>query len=189
MVRSIVGMTHRGLCRSRCNPALAQQRAEGVAKGMNVNRSAAFVPLVDLPLARRHFHPASNAGGNKVTVKNSHQPGRHGEQRRIGRQRRHGQRQTRLPLSPRRIALVAFPAFLVFRVESNGRHVRGGFLQSRCLVGKPSSKIGGKIGPKGIVDPSRFFSSAAFEHQEGMVGVEDHLPHGDAKPVRPCEVR
>ena len=58
------------------------------------------------------------------------------------------QRQTRLPLWPRRIALVAFPAFLVFRVESNGRRSSGGFLQSRCLVGKPSSKIGGKIGPK-----------------------------------------
>jgi hypothetical protein len=84
------------------------------------------------------------------------------EQRRIGRQRRHGrQRQTKLPLSARRIALVAFSAFLVFRVESNRRRSSGGFLQSRCLVGKPLAKIGGKIGPKGIVDPSRFFSSAA----------------------------
>ena len=52
-----VGMTHRGLCRSRCHPALAQQCAERMAKGMNVNRSAAFVPLVDLPLCRRPPSP------------------------------------------------------------------------------------------------------------------------------------
>ena len=173
MVRSIVGMTHRGLCRSRCHPALAQQRAEGVAKGMNVNRSAASSPC---PSPFGHY--PRQAG--QVTVKDSHQPGRHGEQRRIGRQRRHGsQRQTRLPLWPRRIALVAFLPFLVFRVESNGRRFSGGFLQSRCLVGKPSSKIGGKIGPKryrrsfavlfvgGVRAPGRAWRRRA------------HLPHGN----------
>ncbi|MFZ1935484.1 MAG: hypothetical protein WCB27_01920 [Thermoguttaceae bacterium] len=79
-------MTHGGLCGSRCYPGSAQQRAERMPQGMNVYRSAAFVPLFDLPLARRYLHPASNAGGNKVKVQDSHQGNGHGEQRHIGRQ-------------------------------------------------------------------------------------------------------
>ncbi len=80
MVKSIVGMTHGGLCRPGRNPAFAQQGAEGVPHGMNVNRPAPFVPL-------------GNPGKQQVAVKDSHQPGRHGEDGSIGRQRRPGGRQ------------------------------------------------------------------------------------------------
>ena len=136
MVRSIVGMTHRGLCRSRCHPALAQQRAERVPQGVNVNRPAAFVPLRD---------PRKP----QVPVKDSHQPGRHGEQRRIGRQRRHGQRQTRLPLWPRRIALVAFlpvsgvsgriePPALLWRLPAKRRPCRQAIGEDR-RQGRPEA--------------------------------------------------
>ncbi|MEN6368058.1 MAG: hypothetical protein ABFC88_14760 [Thermoguttaceae bacterium] len=62
-------------------------------QGVYINRPAAFVPLVDSPLARRQFNPASNAGGYKVPVENLDQPMRHGEDQGIGRQRRPGRRQ------------------------------------------------------------------------------------------------
>ena len=58
-------MTHRGLCRSRRHPAFAQQRAEGVPKGMNVNRSAPFVHLGD---ARKPQVPVKNIYQTSGTV-------------------------------------------------------------------------------------------------------------------------
>ena len=66
-------MPHGGLRRSRGNPALAQQRSERGAQGVNVEAPAAVVAFVDGPLAI-HFHPAGDAGGNKVAVKDLHQP-------------------------------------------------------------------------------------------------------------------
>jgi hypothetical protein len=72
-----------------------------------------------------------------------------------------------MPLSPRRIAPVAFLSFLVFRVESNRRRSSGGFLQSRRLLCKPSTKIGGKIGAKRDCRSFSVFFVGGFEHQIG----------------------
>ena len=80
------GMTHGGLCRSRRHPALAQQRAEGVAKGMNVNRPAAFVRLSIFHLpgdtSTRRAMPAATKSRSRIRTSSSG----HGEQRHISRQ-------------------------------------------------------------------------------------------------------
>ncbi|MGD0654981.1 MAG: hypothetical protein ABSA16_11595 [Thermoguttaceae bacterium] len=54
-------------------------------QGVNVNRPAAFVPLVDLPFLRPHLHPASDTGSDKIKFKYLHQSLRHSEDRRIRR--------------------------------------------------------------------------------------------------------
>lgn len=67
------------LCGTGLHASLAQERAEGMAKGMNVYRPAAFVLFVDLPFARRDFNTASYTSSNQVTIENLDQPMRHGE--------------------------------------------------------------------------------------------------------------
>ena len=61
-------MPHRGLSRSWRNAPLAQQRPERSSQGVNVERPAPFVGLVD-------------PSGEQVAVEDSHQPGGNVEQR------------------------------------------------------------------------------------------------------------
>ncbi|MGA7698336.1 MAG: hypothetical protein WCB27_01915 [Thermoguttaceae bacterium] len=59
------------------------------------------------------------------------------------------------------------------------RNALGGFLQGRCLVGKPSSKIGGKIGPKRYGRSVPVLLVGGFEHQGRRRRVEVQLPDGE----------
>jgi hypothetical protein len=61
-----IGMPHGGLRRPGGNPAPAQEAAEGVAKRVNVDASAAFIPLRD-------------SGKPKIAVEDSHPRGRQHE--------------------------------------------------------------------------------------------------------------
>ncbi|HUQ70859.1 MAG TPA: hypothetical protein VM165_15120 [Planctomycetaceae bacterium] len=62
------GVTHRGLGGSRRHASLAEQRPERMPQGVDVERPAPLVCLVD-------------PSRLKVTVKDAHQPGGNGEQR------------------------------------------------------------------------------------------------------------
>ena len=63
-----LAVPQRGLSRAWSNAPFAQQRPECVPQGVNVDGSPTFVPLGD-------------ASGSQVTVENSNEPLRHGEQR------------------------------------------------------------------------------------------------------------
>jgi hypothetical protein len=76
-------MPHGRLRDSGCNPAFAQQSAEAVTQGVNVDSASAFVAFVNPPLAV-NLDAASEASGNQVAVENLYQPGRHVEQGGIG---------------------------------------------------------------------------------------------------------
>ena len=69
------------------------------------------------------------------------------------------------PSGPVESSWLRFAALPVFRVKPHGRNASTGFLQSRCLVGKPSSKIGGKVGPKGQRRSFAVLFVGGFEHQ------------------------
>ena len=110
---------HCGLRRSRCDPALAQERAERMAKGVNVHGTAAVVAL-------------RNTGHGQILVEGADQPARHVEQWRIAWQlaveRYARQRQARPPFRRARIARIALGQVfdpqgqVVGKVATNGQH-------------------------------------------------------------------
>ena len=102
----------------------------------------------------------------------------HGEQRRVGRQRRHGDNGRQdCPSGPVESPWLRSRRSWCFGSNRTAAAFLG--LPVRPLPCRQAMpKVGGKIGPKGDRRSFRFFSSAASSTRYG-VGVKHHLPHGD----------
>ncbi|HEY2841811.1 MAG TPA: hypothetical protein VGJ26_21805 [Pirellulales bacterium] len=84
-----------------------------------------------------------------------------------------------MPYTASRFAALAFWRHCVVLVESHRRRAVGGVLRGPCPLGKPLTKIVGKIGPQGNRRAVAVLFVRGVEHQAGQWTVEDQLADSD----------
>ena len=168
-------MTHGGLCCSWCHPAACSTACRTCAASDERPPSGPVHPACRSSTCRQLL-PGEQSSGDKSRSRIRTSPAGTVNRGISAGSRVSGRQDS--PAAPVASLWLRFPRSGVSsRIERRRRSAAS--CKALALSASHPRRSAARSARKGIVEPWRFFSSAAFKHQVGHGGVKHHLSHGD----------